>query len=144
MSMQLDQLRNYADALKEALVMRRNQTIDAATDRMLGLIAYNITRWAIIDMVKHQKLDLYHSNDPDFFAQCTLMVVTYFDRVKLDMDATGIVVYLKKVAQSAARDQLLSLSCSKRKHEDVDLESVTITADFYGQKSSILETALEY
>ena len=142
--MKIDNLRNYSEALKEALGMRRNGTIDSATDTLLGQIAYNIVRWALIEMVQRQKLDLVHSNDPDFQAQCVLMVVTYYDKVRLDTDGKAIVVYLKKVAQSAARDQLMSQSCGKRQHDDVELDSVTIVSDFYGQRTGFNETALEY
>lgn len=142
--MKIDNLRNYSEAMKQALIMRRNGTIDSATDHLLGQIAYNIVRWAIVEMVQQLRIDTVRSNDPDFQSQCVLMVVTYFDRVNLDLDSTAIVVYLKKVAQSAARDQLMAATCGKRQHDDVDLDAVTIVSDFWGRKTSFNETALDY
>lgn len=134
----------YEDAFKEAIVMRRNGTASAAVDTLLGHLAYSITRWGLAELVKQRKLFPPLSNDPDFQSQCTLMVVTYFDRIKLDMDPKAMLVYFKRVAQSAARDQILALNCNKRKHEDVQLEEVTLISDFYGRRTASYETALDY
>ena len=140
--MKFKELRDYGASLREALLLRRKGDIDPVTDELLGNIAYNIVRWAVIELVRQGRLDTVHSNDRDFLAQCVLMVVTYYDRVNLDMDPPGIVVYLKKVAQSAARAQLNAETCPMRKHENVDLESVTLTTDFYGRRT--YDTALEF
>lgn len=142
MTMKMVEMRNYAGTLRDALILRRNGTLDMESDRLLGHIAYNIVKWALIELVRKGSLDTVHSNDRDFLAQCVLMVVTYYDRVNLDMDPPGLVVYLKKVAQSAARAQLNAETCPMRKHENVDLESVTLTTDFYGRRT--YDTALDF
>ena len=140
--MKFIELRNYADTLRDALLMRRKGTLDTESDRILGHIAYNIVKWALIELVRNGSLDTFHSNDRDFIAQCVLMVVTYYDRVNLSMDPPGLVVYLKKVAQSSAREQLRAATCPMRNHEDVDLDSVTLTSDFYGRRTH--STAFEF
>lgn len=144
--MKLENLTNveYADALKEAIIKRRGGEADAVIDTLLGNLAYSITRWGLAELVQRRKLFPPLSNDPDFQSQCMLMVVTYFDKIKLEMDPKAMLVYFKRVAQSAARDQLLAMNCNKRKHEDVMLDDVTLTTDFYGRLSATYETALDY
>lgn len=124
----------YAGALKEALVARRNETIDKATDAQLGMLAYNIVQWGLADMVVQGKLWRTMSQDIDFQSTCLTAVVSYFDKVSLDREPKEILKYLYRIAQSKARDQVIAANRHKRKHDDVALDDVVMTADFYGRR----------
>lgn len=134
----------YASALKQALVLRRNNMIDPATDEQLGLIACSITNWSLHDSVKKGKLWHSHLDDVDFVSECVCAVVSYFDKVSLDREPKEILMYLKRVAQSKARDQVMAMNTLKRQHEDVDLEHATIEADIYGNRIYGSGHAMEY
>lgn len=134
---------DYEEALRQAIAMRQQGTIDAATDDALGRICYSIVRWALADMVKEQRIIPQLAADADFQAQCLLALVAHLDKVNTNTAPKAIRVYLKKVAQGAARDQRIALNRHKRKHEDVEISTVTIVSDFYGRRCTN-ETALEY
>ena len=104
--MELSILRNeeYAAALKSALAMRREGTIDRDTDNQLGLFAFNIAQWAIAQSVVKGQLWRSFSCDPDFNSDVLCVVVAYLDRVNLDREPKEILVYLYRVARSAIRD----------------------------------------
>lgn len=132
--MKLTVLRNeeYATALKEALKMRRDGTIDRATDDQLGLFAYNIAQWAIAASVQKGQLWRSFSSDTDFQSDVLLTVVSYLDKVDLDRQPKEILVYLYRVARSAIRDLVDKATAAKRQHEECDIEGITLTTNFYG------------
>ena len=133
--MELSILRNkeYATALKEALKMRREGTIDRATDDQLGLFAYNIAQWAMASSVQKGKLWRTFSQDPDFQSDVTMGVIAYLDKVNLDREPKEILVYLYRVALSTIRDLIDKANAAKRLHEECDIEEMTLTCDFYGR-----------
>ena len=133
----------YADALKEAIGMRRDSTIDPATDRQLGLFAYNIARWAVMDKGAEKKLPVELATDPDFLGWVVVSVVAYLDRVDMGMGSKQILVYLKKVAGSAARDLLAKSQAKKRQHEDVQIEGIIFEANFYGNSTGKVAYSIE-
>lgn len=135
--MELSILRNkeYASALKEALGMRRNGTIDRATDDQLGLFAYNIAQWAMATSVQKGKLWRSFSQDPDFQSDVIMGVVSYLDKVDLDRNPKEILVYLYRVALSTIRDLIDKANAAKRQHDEVDVPEVILTADFYGRNT---------
>lgn len=141
--MQLSILRNeeYATALKEALIMRRNGTIDRETDGQLGLFAYNIAQWAIASSVQKGQLWVSFSQDTDFQSDVLLKVVEYLDKVNLDREPKEIIVYLYRVARSAIRDLVDKANAGKRQHEECDVDGITLTTDFYGRTNG---SAFEY
>lgn len=122
----------WATALKEALTMRRNGTIDRETDDQLGLFAYNITQWAIATDVQKGKLYRSMSTDPDFQSDVLLMVVSYLDKVDLNRQPREILVYLYRVAKSAIRELIIKVNRPMRKHEDCDIDGITLSSNFYG------------
>lgn len=128
----------YATALKEALVLRRTKHITPQLDDMLGVIAISLTKWSLIDKVSAGALTTNHLDDPDFFAQCVCSVVSYFDKVDLDRQPKEILLYLKSVAASSARDQVLKENTAKRKHDECDADGVIQLADFYGEPTGDL------
>lgn len=133
--MKLSILRNeeYATALKEAIKMRREGTIDSATDDQLGLFAYNIAQWAIATSVQKGQLWIAFSQDIDFQSDVLVKVVEYLDKVNLDREPKEILIYLYRVARSAIRDLVDKANTGKRKHEEACIDGVSITTDFYGR-----------
>ena len=123
----------YASALKSALTMRREGTIDRDTDNQLGLFAFNIAQWAIAQSVVKGQLWRSFSRDPDFNSDVLCAVVSYFDRVNLDRAPKEIIVYLYRVARSAIRDLVKKATAGKRQHEECEIESATLSTDFYGR-----------
>ena len=135
--MELSILRNeeYASALKSALTMRREGTIDRDTDNQLGLFAFNIAQWAIAQSVVKGQLWRSFSRDPDFNSDVLCTVVSYLDRVNLDREPKEILVYLYRVARSAIRDLVKKATAGKRQHEECDIDRATVATDFYGRIS---------
>lgn len=125
---------DYAEALKEALVLRRAGNIDAAIDDMLGHILYSISQWSIAEAVRAGKLWRTFSQDVDFQSEVLLAVVNYSNKVDLTRRPKEVLVYLKKCGRSAIRDQIMKANALKRQHEDVDLEGAVIETDFYGNQ----------
>jgi hypothetical protein len=128
---------DYADALKEALVMRRSGNIDRAVDDMLGHILYSISQWAIAEAVRAGKLWRTFSQDVDFQSEVLLAVVNYSNKVDLSRRPKEVLVYLKKCGRSAIRDQIMKANAIKRQHEDCDLDGAVIRTDFYGNMSGV-------
>lgn len=125
---------DYADALKEALIMKRADNIDAAVDEMLGHLLYSISQWSIAEAVRAGKLWRTFSQDVDFQSEVLLAVVNYSNKVDLTRRPKEVLVYLKKCGRSAIRDQIMKANALKRQHEDVDLEGAVIETDFYGNQ----------
>lgn len=125
---------DYADALKEALIMKRADHIDAAVDEMLGHLLYSISQWSIAEAVRAGQLWRTFSQDVDFQSEVLLAVVNYSNKVDLSRRPKEVLVYLKKCGRSAIRDQIMKANALKRQHEDVDLEGAVIETDFYGNK----------
>lgn len=125
---------DYAEALKEALVLRRAGNIDAAIDDMLGHLLYSISQWSIAEAVRAGKLWRTFSQDVDFQSEVLLAVVNYSNKVDLTRRPKEVLVYLKKCGRSAIRDQIMKANALKRQHEDVDLEGAVIETDFYGNQ----------
>ena len=123
---------DYAEALKEALVLRRAGNLDAAIDDMLGHILYSISQWAIAEAVRAGKLWRTFSQDVDFQSEVLLAVVNYSNKVDLTRRPKEVLVYLKKCGRSAIRDQIMKANALKRQHEDVALEGAVIETDLYG------------
>lgn len=122
----------YATALKEALVMRRDGTIDRATDDQLGTFAYNIAMWAINTRIKAGKLPESYRADTDFRSDVLAAFLGKLDTVSLEREPKEIIKYLYLCASTAAKDLRKRDTREKRKHEDVDLECATLVTDFYG------------
>ena len=128
---------DYAEALKEALVLRRAGNIDAAVDDMLGHLLYSISQWSIAEAVRAGKLWRTFSQDVDFQSEVLLAVVNYSNKVDLTRRPKEVLVYLKKCGRSAIRDQIMKANALKRVHEDVDLDGAMIQTDFYGQRNGV-------
>lgn len=128
---------DYAEALKEALVLRRAGNIDAAIDDMLGHILYSISQWSIAEAVRAGKLWRTFSQDVDFQSEVLLAVVNYSNKVDLTRRPKEVLVYLKKCGRSAIRDQIMKANALKRQHSDVDLAGAVVETDFYGNPNGV-------
>lgn len=137
--MQLEILKDveYATAMKEALILRRNGTITRPLDDQLGLFAYNIAQWAISEAILAGKLWRTFAHDEDFQANVLMTVLRYMDKVNLDRRPKEIIVYLKKTARSNIRDQIMAANALKRQHDDVPLDGAVIATDIYGHRQGV-------
>lgn len=128
---------DYAEALKEALVLKRADTIDAAVDEMLGHLLYSISQWAIAEAVRAGQLWRTFSQDVDFQSEVLLAVVNYSNKVDLSRRPKEVLIYLKKCGRSAIRDQIMKANALKRQHSDVELDGAVIQTDFYGNRNGV-------
>lgn len=135
--MQLEILKDveYATALKDAIMMRRNGTITRAVDDQLGLFAYNITQWALAEAIHDGQLWRTHAHDEDFVSAVLLYVVRCFDKVSLDREPKEVAVYLKRCGRSAIRDQIAAMNALKRAHEEIPLDGAIVATDIYGHRT---------
>lgn len=135
--MRLEQFKGeeYADALKQALTMRREGVITRPVDNQLGLMAYNIALWAIRNDVKKGLTWPAQAEDPDFRGEIVEKVCAKLDAVSLDKDPPQILLYLYQVARHAIMDFQKRMKRAKRQHEDVDIASVILVSDFYGRST---------
>lgn len=122
----------YADALRDALVERRNGTIDMITDNLLGQTLWSITQWSIADMVREGKLWRTFSQDPDFQSEVLSYVVSYIDKVDLTKSPKQVLKYLYTAGRSKCIRVVKYANRVKRKHEDVALDDVVLRVDFWG------------
>lgn len=133
----------YANALKEALVLRRAGTIDHATEDALGVFMYNIAAWGIADRVRQGKLPEEYRTDPDVRGDVLSMIIPKFDKVDLNRTPKEIITYLARCASTAAKDLRKKETRKKRQHEEVDIEGVVVVSDFYGRNTKEVAYCIE-
>lgn len=125
--------KDYADALKEAIIMRRAGSITPDIDNQLGHICHSITQWCIGTRVLRGQLYRTHASDEDFQSDILLKVVEGLDKVNVDRKPKEIIVYLYRIAYTAINDKLDKLNAKKRVHEEWSLLDSDIYTDFYGE-----------
>lgn len=123
---------DYADALKEALALRREGTASRAVDDQIGIMAHSIAQWSISVALSQRKLWKELAHDPDFQSEVLLGILRKLDTVSLDREPKEIVKYLYMVGRSAIKDKLHYNGASKRSGITVPLDGITRTANFYG------------
>lgn len=133
----------YADALKDALVMRRAGTIDAATDAALGTFMYNIAAWGIAERVRAGVLPEEYRTDPDVRGDVLAAIIPKFDTVDLGRQPKEIIRYLERCAETAAKDLRKFHTRKKRQHDEVDIEGVVVVSDFYGHSTREVAYCIE-
>ena len=121
----------YAPALKAAIVLRRMGTIDEETDKELGRMCVKVSYWAINEMVREGKLFEEYAKDYDFVMDVAVGVVSALSKVDLERTAKEILIYLKRVGRTTAKDRLASMTCKKRTGQVVNIEGINIKTDFY-------------
>ena len=121
----------YAPALKAAIILRRMGTIDEETDKELGRMCVKVSYWAINEMVREGKLFEEYAKDYDFVMDVAVGVVSALVKVDLERTAKEILIYLKRVGRTTAKDRLASMTCKKRTGQVVNIEGINIKTDFY-------------
>lgn len=135
---------DYACALKAALELRRSGKCPPAVDEQLGHMFYNIANWAIQERRMKGSLMAKHYEDPDFLPSVTLRVVQYADKVDLGRAPKEIIIYLKRVGNTAINDILDYQNASKRQRVEFNPSEIplTLTADFYGEAEGRTKAAI--
>lgn len=136
--------REYASALREALRMRKDGSITPPIDDQLGLFIYNIANMEISCMILKKTLYREQAHDPDFLSDVVAGVTKYIDRVNTDMDPPAIFAYLRMAAHNAITDIQKKMSRGKRQHEDVEIGSVKLVANFYGEATGKVARSSEF
>ena len=136
--------REYASALREALRLRKAGTITPPIDEQLGLFIYNIANCEISSMILKKTLYREQAHDPDFLSDVVTGVAKYIDRVNTDMDPPAIFAYLRMAAHNAITDIQKKMSRGKRQHEDVEIGSVKLVANFYGEATGDVARSSEF
>lgn len=121
----------YAPALKAAIILRRMRTIDEETDKELGRMCVKVSYWAINEMVREGKLFEEYAKDYDFVMDVAVGVISALGKVDLERTAKEILIYLKRVGRTTAKDRLASMTCKKRTGQVVNIENMQIKTDFY-------------
>lgn len=121
----------YAPALKAAIILRRMGTIDEETDKELGRMCVKVSYWAINEMVREGKLFEEYAKDYDFVMDVAVGVISALSKVDLERTAKEILIYLKRVGRTTAKDRLASMTCKKRTGQVVSIEGMQIKTDFY-------------
>ena len=98
----------YAPALKAAIILRRMGTIDEETDKELGRMCVKVSYWAINEMVREGKLFEEYAKDYDFVMDVAVGVISALSKVDLERTAKEILIYLKRVGRTTAKDRLAS------------------------------------
>jgi hypothetical protein len=114
----------WASALRDALVLRRQGQLDKETDSQLGAMYVNVTRWAIATMVSQGKLFRDMGLDPDFFSEMLVWAIRSSDKADLTKDPEAILIYMKNSVMNAVKAYLRSKSRLKRKGTLVDLSEI--------------------
>ena len=122
----------WASALRDALVMRRDGTLTPELENQLGNMYYNIDRWGIATMVRKGKLIRPTAEDEDFFGEMLIAAIKASDRANLDMDPPAILVYVRNSVINAAKVYLRDKSRLKRQGTLVELSEINLTSDVFG------------
>ena len=124
----LDTTKDYSEALKDALIMRLAGTATRAIDDALGILLYNIARWAVSEQ------DILWRDKPDVVSEVNLRLLTKLDKVDTSQPAMRILMYLKTAASNAHKNILEANGRKKRTGELVDIEDVAVATDIRGQR----------
>lgn len=122
-----DTSKDVSEALKAALILRRDGKMDRATEDMLGMVIYNIARWAVADS-SSASLD-----DEDLISELQLHILKKLDKANLDRHGKAVLVYLKRAADHKIIDMHRASHRQKRSGELVELEPFTVACDIYGR-----------
>lgn len=124
----------YAEALKQALLMRRAGAIDGRTSNVLGRLLQNIGRCAACEMVREGKLKVNTRREEDFDLDCSLYAVQAANKADLDRTGKEIFCFIRNAVKNMIRNRI-RYSCAKKRipvDKMVAGTMTTMTADFYG------------
>lgn len=122
----------WASALRDALILRRQGSLTPEMETQLGNMYYNVTRWAIATMVSQGKLIKDTAMDEDFFGEMLIRAITSSDKADLTKDPEAVLVYIKNSVMNTVKMYLRSKGRLKRKGTLVDLTEISQTSDLFG------------
>lgn len=125
---QLNLDQDYSEALKEALVMRSKGAIPREMDDALGLIIFNISRWAVAET---DRLVAMHE---DVICDVNLKVLQALPKVDLNQPAKRILGFLRKTAKNAHYNMIRDSKRIKRSAELLQIDEIQIATDFHGNR----------
>lgn len=124
--------KEWATALRDALILRRQGSLDPEMETQLGNMYNNVTRWAIATMVTQGKLLKETALDPDFFSEMLVWAITSSDRADLSKEPEAILIYIKNSVMNAIKAYLRSKGRLKRTGTLVELTEVSKQSDLFG------------
>lgn len=122
----LDTSIDHSEALKAALTMRVQGTSTDAVENALGIILYNIARWALSEK------DRQWREHEDMVSEINLKLLMTLPRIDLTKNSMKILGYLKKTATNTILDMQKASRRQKRSAELVDVDVLQIATDFRG------------
>jgi hypothetical protein len=134
----------YADALREAIILWKDNAIDPATDSMLGNCLHSIAMWCIADWVRAGKLWPVIGADPDFQAHVVLEITMGMTKVNTELPGRAILKYLYNVGSTnGVHHYIRNINRKKRKGDLVSITDASITTDFYGNRTQAREILIQ-
>ena len=120
----LDTSIDHSVALREALVLRNAGIASPAVEDTVGLILYNIARWALSER------DALWREHEDTVSDINYKLLTVLPKVDLTLHPRKILIYLK----NNIKDQEKASRRQKRSADLVDIEDLPIATDYRGQR----------
>lgn len=124
----LDTSIDHSVALREALVLRNAGIASPAVEDTVGLILYNIARWALSER------DALWREHEDAVSDINYKLLTVLPKVDLTLHPRKILIYLKNTATNYIKDQEKASRRQKRSADLVDIEDLPIATDYRGQR----------
>ena len=122
----------WAGALREALVARREGKADPAIDEQVGVFAVNLARWGIATRISKGKLPESYRRDEDFRMEVVCRIIPKMDTVDLSRNPREIISYLHRCAETTAKDLRMRDTAAKRTADILPIGCVDGTCDIYG------------
>jgi hypothetical protein len=125
---------SWAPALKAAIIMYKENTLDNATAGALGVMIANMARWAISDACAKNTLYKQMKDDVDFRSDIMCDLYCKLPKVDTTQHETKILCCLKKMADNCIIDRQRYMGRKKRQHEDVPIDDIAVCCDLYGER----------
>lgn len=107
--------------------MRSAGTITRPMDDMLGVIIYNIARWAVAED------NPANLSDEDFISEVQLHLLMKLDKADLTRSGKALMVYFKTAADNKIVSMYRYNGRQKRTGVLIELEPRTVATDIYGR-----------
>lgn len=118
---------DYSDAFKEAVLHRLDGNISVPEENMLGMLLYNIARWAVADKARAML-----SNE-DLICEINCHILSKLSMIDRNKSGSAMMSYLKRAADNKIISIHRANSRQKRTGSLVDITDVTLATDFFGR-----------
>jgi len=119
---------DYSEAFKSAILHRLDDQINRAEDDALGMLLYNIARWAVADSARSEL------GNEDLICEIQLHILSKLPMVDRKKSGAAMIAYFKR----AADNRLISIhranSRQKRTGTLIDINDTNLATDFYGRQ----------